>query len=890
MASRTDPRAHLAQRIAARGLEMPDVYGDTPDLVCWKLKALMHQEPELLREWLVALRGTQEMRDTEAVIKRQDPTFLDTLLWEWFPQRVQHEAVQLVVDLFQHVPPQMLDDFAPLYSPFSLCQEPEIPLRQGPCIESVTREDSPVPAAVVAVLKQHMQDLHRKVESVSELKSELANSPQTDNDGLKQHVCGQFAALSNIVTKIADDVRHQRNTSSLADLAHAKCDMIAATIRQPSSYVCPLLIRLAELSVTSHIAPHLGTQAIVGSLSRTHTSLHALSHSPAMHTNMDLQRGRSDQTKLTGQQVAAWGPAFSRTTRARLDCNPSTRVFQLLEHASNTLQELHAHQSHRSVHIEDDCEGWDFGRDHIGPLDERLLFFGERIFPTPEESEAVVFPKLKRAEVDRHWRTVNTTKQDVTRGPWRKLRRWKMTSLVELHVHDTAPSSSGTISAATRPTFWSDLLQPTLKRITGVRFRGGVERFSPLEGAQVEELGVTLTEQLISDDLFESVDLFRDKSMAPNGKVTFDVTPSVVFHTMDNLSRMESHPSWADAVIEIARDVKIVALPSGLTQGQTVSSARLSCLRRLSFPHATTLELTGCGDASEPLPDVFLEHISHRHFPRITTLLLGWTERVREEPVSKAVDLPSLREVRFGREGSPPGRFFFPLCLRNCQKGLPLVHVEGIYRAGGAGAWSLWEGGGEGSGDGHQRVEKRIRKITLNVERQPEGSWVHEEGQPESSTVLSGILPACLRAIDKCPFLKCIVIEHGRVVKRDDGVGIFLIRRRPISLVTEADGEELQSRGFVAVRTCFAWKLCHVRDCVLHRRSEVSVCAVRMPRTAVDDSVSLNEALLSHAGLRVHPFAARCLEPEMRDKLTRKCVSYTDDLRREAKRNKDRRG
>ncbi|CEL97505.1 unnamed protein product [Vitrella brassicaformis CCMP3155] len=608
----------------------------------------------------------------------------------------------------------------------------------------MTTEDSPVVTltairARVAALQEQLEELHRKVKRVLALKSVIEHSFQTDGSRL-QDVRAHYAGLSEALTKIANGDRRESEVLSLVRQAFTQCDAISAISWAPDFFVCPLLT-LPEPCITSYIGPFLGTQSIVGSLSRTHTSLHALSHNPAIHTNMHLQTDEYPGIVITKQQIAAWGTALSKVTRATVLCWPTSAVLELLERASNVLEELYA------------SEPWETPSHLAAPLADRGL-----------REDRIVFPKLIRAEVAGEWITVAhrrnwepTAPKDLSvrrveswshvvgtgawlAGPgphsltlkarfahgvefdmvrnllWTRFRRLVGVGVdLKLHRREAIRNPPLTADMTLAGVPYGDPRSADIRRLSAYAKTPFQQRTG--EAMQLEELGVVVNE--IHDTMLAAVQVLRSRQLAPRGKVTFDVMPSVEFHTMDILRYLEADPSSADTLTELALCVKSVALPSGLAQGQTVSSAAPYCLPQLVFSRATQLELQGCGAASEPLPAYFLEHICDRHFPRITTLDLGKVEGAREEAARKAVDLPSLREVRFETNRSP-------LCLRGCQKGLPLVHVKGSYRASGAGVWSLWEGGDEGAEDGHQRgLEKRIRKITITVrhpEEEPEGA------------------------------------------------------------------------------------------------------------------------------------------------------------------------
>ncbi|CEM19484.1 unnamed protein product [Vitrella brassicaformis CCMP3155] len=559
-------------------------------------------------------------------------------------------------------------------------------------------------------LLQSLYALRDRIKVVAELigAAEGSSSSQAENSA-SERVDAQRAVLLSVVEKLRAS-HDPSKIASVVQLANAKCDLITAMIEQPALFVSPLMT-LPEGFLTSHIGPHLGTKDIITRLAPTHPYLHTTSRKPAMHKTLQLKcKDFCSKVKVTKKQVSVWGPAFSQTQQATMVCLPSRGVLALLEHASSTLEELHA---------------WP---DVSCPRSlESLPKAGK---PTPRRGDdEVVFPKLVRVKVAGWWITVANK------------RRWKPMSLVDVHLRDmygdmpvspaSAPMCSGNGGDActawlagpgphslTLEAGWDgwelsniqNMVKPSIKQLRGVEWEGGWETIAA-SGLQLEEFHATVT--FINDHTLEDLDSFRTVCIAPNGTINFTCTPCHPYFCSFDI--MRAYPSCTALIISLAAAVKTVVFPSGLAQGQAVPPVVLYGLPQLVFSQTETLHLSSAGPGSRPLPDLLLSGLSDSHFPSVTTLGLGQAKGIREEAVSKATALKSLTEVRFERNGAVLAPFFFPRCLGVCSKSGPLLHVIAEYGSKvcfNTGVWSLWEGG---AGAGLGAVAMGVREAWRGV-------------------------------------------------------------------------------------------------------------------------------------------------------------------------------
>jgi len=332
--------------------------------------------------------------------------------------------------------------------------------------------------------------------------------------------------------------------------------------------------------------------------------------------------------------------------------------------------------------------------------------------------------------------------------------------------------------------------------------------------------------------------------VAPTGKLTVACRAFVMFDTLRELGHLELHPLWSDTLTQLGSAARRVAFPSGLPKGAAVPSAVMRHVPHMMFSHAQQLLLQGAGADSITLPSVFLSHISDRNFPRVYTMDLGEARGVRQEAVSKAVDLKLLRLIRFERRTPQLGWFLFPLCLARCGKTGPTLTLSAHYDNQQAPSlsvrrWSLWERGGAQK----RGIEKRVERIDVHLR------WCHKGNADESR-----LLSVCLEAIDKCPFLDCICL-HGFSLDQ---------------LGSDIPGKHaLFSHGFVAVQKTYdCLELCRVFGCVFPRCMAEHVsplpasAVLAPPRSSMDDSASLSEAVLSHIGVRFPRLVARHLRKE----------------------------
>ncbi|CEM37635.1 unnamed protein product [Vitrella brassicaformis CCMP3155] len=660
--------------------------------------------------------------------------------------------------------------------------------------------------------------------------------------------------------------------------------------------VCHLLTTLPESCFSGHISPLLGTQTIITKLALTAPSLSVISRKPAMHITLRLGKDFSDKIDMTKQQIAVWGAAFRNTKHATMVCAPTTSVVELLEDARGTLEELHA-WSHTTGSL--------YG---YGPLKGRRQHAMGR--------DERIFPRLRCVWVAEWWLSVANK------------RHWELPALIDVHLRDstvcypmaqiseieygtcsgdhgwrctewlsgegphTLTLETGTSEGWELTNLW-DMLKPSIKRLKGVCCPCGADELPTFCmdwniadcGLQLDELHMVLkaVHPTRTRQVFHKIDKLLSTSLAPNGTFNITCTPDMTFNTIEHLELLQEHPSWAGMLTRFASAAQCVEFPSGLAQGEAVPTVVLYRLPQVVFSSAETLYL---GAGSEPPPAALLSHISDRSFPHVTTLSLGHADGVREDAVRRATDLRSLREVRFEMSGllgiwvaTVP--FLFPLCLGACSQTGPLLHVHADCRHTAVSfdcVWSLWGAGG--GAVGQKGIEKRVQKITVEVHG--------------ASLGVSGILPVCLEAIDKCPFLDSIALRRSTLCFCFSGT-------------VDRLGSDLQAvkgrmvlRGFVAVqvdldsdsRSCKSAELCRVFGCLFPRglREHMSLASLEgvctTSRLSLDDTVSLPEAILAHFGLRFPRCVSRHLHKEWEAGMTKEIRSEWPELRSEARRKR----
>ncbi|CEL94908.1 unnamed protein product [Vitrella brassicaformis CCMP3155] len=706
-------------------------------------------------------------------------------------------------------------------------------------------------------LNESIHELHHRVQEVLQLCCAAASSSQAQGSA-SERVGAQRAVLLGLVRAISVMMTHKESTDpfqmfSAVQLANAKCDLITAMIEQPALFVSPL-VTLPESCFTRHIGPFLDTKDIITRLALTHPYLHTASRKPAMHETLRLGKDFNSEVEMTEWQVSAWGPACSQTKKATMVCLPGRGVLTLLEHASSTLEQLHA---------------WSDAQDA-----------GRATKPKQREGgDELVFPKLTRVEVAGWWICVANR------------RRWKPTSLVDVHLRDmnADPSvrsvfermCSGNGGAActawlagpgphnlTLELRWhgwhlrnlQNLLKPSVKRLSGVWGHEMGRQKIAVSGLQLEEFHTIVI--YIYETELESLDAFRAVCMAPNGTINFTCRANVRFDVMRELRYLEAHPSWSDILINLAAAVKTVVFPSGLARWRAVPRVVLHSLPQLVFSKTESLQLSSVGLSSDPLPDPLLSGLSDSIFPNVTTIDLGQTEG----------------------GGSEQGHH-----SQVAERG-PLLHVKAKYAWGSnvcfdTGVWSLWEGGGGGeagsSSDGRQRgMEGRVRKISVDASEEDESGGlavlrrirveVKKNSQKEAKETAvgsegePGVLPVCLQAIGKCPLLNSIALDYTLASYSVDQLGSD----------TPLVQSQLLSRGFLAVQTNRdTVELCRVFGCLFphclsEHVSDLSPSAVYAPRVSMDDTVSLSEAVLAHAGLHF----PRCVSPHLDKEWERRLI------------------
>ncbi|CEM33428.1 unnamed protein product [Vitrella brassicaformis CCMP3155] len=737
--------------------------------------------------------------------------------------------------------------------------------------------------AQLAALQQGIEELRQRAGRVLKLSRSRDDSSQPPGIRASEHVRGQCAVLVSLLQRLAHDDLRPSEVESLVHLANTKCDTISAMLQRPSSSV-PSLITLPESCFSGHIGPLVGTKTIITKLAPSHPSLHTISRKPVTHKTLHLGNRFSFAITVTPQQVAVWGSAFSRAKRAVLACAPSLGVVELLEHARDSLEELEAWS---------DCY-------HVDKAVGEWLREGRT-------GEEVIFPLLARVKVAGWWICVANR------------RHWTPISLVDIQLRDTfvvddlpqldldydhpekcsghkGDACSGWLAGPGPhhltlevPEGWGGawhiedlrhMLKPSIKRLRRIRCapirRWNLDKVIDF-AMQLEELHIDLDdrEHSIDTEFLQIVAHLRSTWMAPHGIITFTCCLGVTFDILRELQHLENCPSWADTLIHLASLVKRVVFPHGLGQGEAVPSVVLYRLPQLVFLQAEKLQLCHSAAGSEPLPGAVLSHISDTYLPRVTTLDLGEAVGMREEAVSKALDLKSIREVHFERKARISVPFFFPRCLGACsQTGSPL-HIKTDYRESAGvrvdtSVWALWEGGG--GSEGQKGVQRRVQKISVTVrwERSIRDDKKGGSSEPAKEKAYDqegdrGILKVCLHAIDRCPLLDSIVVTFDRwsfSCSSGDELEASRVEASPIDMVgvsCEAVRSQLLSRGFVAVQTgpsCV--RLCRVFGRVFPRWlvenvSALSPYAVFAPPTSMEDTVSLPESGFSSSAVFSRP-------------------------------------
>ncbi|CEM33384.1 unnamed protein product [Vitrella brassicaformis CCMP3155] len=627
--------------------------------------------------------------------------------------------------------------------------------------------------AQLAALQQGIEELRQRAGRVLELSRDRDDSSQPPGIRASEPVRGQCAVLVSLLQRLGHDDLRPSEVESLVHLANTKCDTISAMLQRPSSSV-PSLITLPESCFSGHIGPLVGTKTMISKLAPAHSALHTISRKPVTHKTIHLGKCFYFAIKMTPQQMAVWGPAFSKAKRAVLACAPTLGVVELLEHAAKTLEELEAWSD--CYHVDKAVGEWLRGR---------------------QRREEIVFPLLARVKVAGWWICVANR------------RHWKLISLVDIHLRDmyveddsrwddpekcsgyNGVACSDWLGAGPGPhhltleVSWGDgwqiedlrhMLKPSIKRLKGLQCVP-VSRWHlddvvdiPL---QLDDLQIDV-DRAVNFEFLQMIAHLRSTWMAPSGVITFTCRHDVTFDVLRELQHLEDCPSLAGTLFYLASLVKRVVFPHGLGQGEAVPSVVLYRLPQLVFSQAEKLDLSRSAVGSDSLPDVFLSHISDAHFPRVTTLELGQAVGIRaQEVVRRATDLKSIRELHFQKGGRVSVPFFFPRCLGACSQTGPPLHIKTRYMDSAdvrvdTSVWALWEGGG--GSEGQKGVERRIQKISVTVhwERttRQTGRRAGKKGVSSEAAKKKGgdqegdrgILKTCLHAMDKCPLLDTIVL------------------------------------------------------------------------------------------------------------------------------------
>ncbi|CEM32447.1 unnamed protein product [Vitrella brassicaformis CCMP3155] len=539
-------------------------------------------------------------------------------------------------------------------------------------------------------------------------------------------VCLDYERLKVVLSKIAPADTLPSPQDILIGIAQQKITAMLRNLRLDS--LAPSLLTLPDALLFDRLGPLVGTESLIGGLSRAHSSFLAPSRHPDMHTIITFLADRAIDT--TDEQLEAWVPRLAKTKRAVLGCHMNMGMVRLIESISETLEHLEVDSTSTEMHEIDIPEldrhsGARHGREAGG-------------IPTIEDSSSgrAVGVGLISALLDTRVGAVQIQDSSFQRSlktlELRKLSREEETlQYNEFLGYDTwygrdwlANRESVHTLTLSPPFAWDAHLAMELVESTQVKtvrsftvtadepdLEAWIDEDNDEPIRSLEAIEGTIKAKRITRSIISSLNKVHKYCVSPGGKEdysssSFDFPFTLLWPPTDPYSPIrgiysDESPTFASSTLTLAASLATsVTFPTSLAQ-DTIIPAFYSLLPKLVFSSARTLTLQPARDTDNPLPPPLLFNLG-RVFPSVRSIDLGRAQQLGEEAVVKTIDdLPSVRVVRFACPPryvafvpERPDGFFLPSYLRNCSSEGPLLHIKGAFRSpfGGSEGWSLWDG------------------------------------------------------------------------------------------------------------------------------------------------------------------------------------------------------
>ncbi|CEM23866.1 unnamed protein product [Vitrella brassicaformis CCMP3155] len=562
---------------------------------------------------------------------------------------------------------------------------------------------------------QKIRELRRQVGEVFELKQRKEQELGKEIcPNVAKMVCLDYQRVAALLRKIANADVTPSTLDILISIAQQKLSAITHNLRLDS--LAPSLLTLPDALLFDRLGPLLGTESIIGGLSRAHSSFLGPSRDPDMHTTITFMADRKRRAiRLTRQQLEAWRPRLAKTRRAVVRCHMNMSMVKLLDGVSKSLESLEA-DSH-SVKQHEIASPDDKGRKPVEfPRLKTVVVGGRWAYVSYERSWRLwsVARVCRAAQVDHQEQTAHDiefmdwetwygrdwleerdgvhTVSTVTLSPPFAWDAHDAMLLVELTSVDTVTSFSITADIPDLDAWIDDFGTPM---------------------RSLEDIEATINAKQITPNIISSLNAVHKYCVDPHCKEdysssVFDFPFTLLWPTnpgspIHNIYDDESPAFESSTLTLVASLATSLSFPTSLAQ-DTIIPAFYSLLPKLVFSSARTLTLQPARDTDNPLPQPLLFNIG-RVFPSVRSIDMGKAHQLGEEAVVKTIDdLPSLRVVCFERQPSFHEQpVFLPSYLRNCASGGRLLHVKCAYYKSldGSEDWSLWEGQpDEGSEDG----------------------------------------------------------------------------------------------------------------------------------------------------------------------------------------------
>ncbi|CEM17704.1 unnamed protein product [Vitrella brassicaformis CCMP3155] len=552
-------------------------------------------------------------------------------------------------------------------------------------------------------------------------------------------VCLDYERFKVLLSKIgpADNVTPSTQ-DILINIAQQKLSAMTHNLHLDS--LAPSLLTLPDALLFDRLGPLLGTESVIGGLSRAHSSFLGPSHDPDMHTTVTFMADRA--IDLTDGQLEAWRPRLAKTKGAVLRCHMNMGMVRLLEGMRDSLESLEADSHSAQEHELEGVDGWGAAF----PLLETVVVGGRWGWVSYLRAwglgslECVELRKLSTEEQTAHdnefmaydtwygrdWLQEHDGVRTLTLSPPFAWDAREAMMLVERTSVDTVKSFSVTAD------------EPDLEGWVNYKVGRTYNDMEVEPLRSLEDIEATINAKQITPSIISSLNAVHKYCVDPEGNEdysssTFDFPFAILWPAQPgspirNIYDDES-PAFASSTLTLAASLATsVTFPTSLAQDNIIQ-AFYSLLPKLVFTSARTLTLQKARDTNNPLPQPLLFNLG-RVFPSVRSIDMGRARQLGEEAVVKAIDdLPSLRILRFARQPSFHGKpFFLPSYLRNCAGAGPLLHIKCAFYTGmnGSEDWSVWEGqpdeGGEDGAGGADSGSKMDMDVSLGEAEGDKGS------------------------------------------------------------------------------------------------------------------------------------------------------------------------